>query len=623
MIKRLTEYDFPNDLKSMSIEEMELLSYDIRDFLLDKVSKTGGHLASNLGVVELTLALHYFFDSPKDKIVWDVGHQSYVHKILTGRAGEFDSLRQLDGISGFPRTSESIHDVLDMGHSSTSISLAAGLAAARDLNGDNYSVIAVIGDGALTGGLAYEALNNVGDSKSNVIVILNDNQMSISKNTGGVSQHLSKLRTSKGYLDFKNQIKNTLRNMPGIYQGVEHLKDTLKYAMVDGALFEELGFTYLPPIDGHNIQEILDTLSLAKRVSGPVLVHVITKKGKGYRNAEQNPNKFHGIGPFNTSTGELKNKSSKPSYSKVFGDKLASMAETNQNIIAVCAAMTSGTGLENFSRRYPERFFDVGIAEEYAVSFAAGMARSGKRPFVAIYSTFLQRAYDQIMMDVAINKLPVVFAIDRAGIVGEDGETHHGIFDISYLSHIPNLTVLSPADDVELEEMMEYAISLDGPCAIRYPRGTTFHIEEKPAFTGKNYLLETGKDVEIWASGKMMEIAMQVTAELKNKGYEAGLVNVPILSPLDTSILNNRDLRYGRIVTIEDNVFEGGFGQTLNSFILQNELPIKVKNIAWPKSFIEHGNSDLLLKRYDMDKESITERICDFIEGKTGYFTSK
>ena len=504
MSKPLTEYHFPADLKEMNEEQLELLSYEIREFLLEKVSKTGGHLASNLGIVELTIALHKVFDSPKDKLLWDVGHQSYVHKILTGRAGEFDHLRQMGGISGFPKIKESIHDMFDTGHSSTSVSAAAGMAAARDIRKENYEVIAVIGDGSMTGGMAFEALNNVGASKSKVIVVLNDNGMSISRNIGGLSQHLSKLRTSKGYMRFKNAVKQSVNRIPLIggelYTDLSHAKDRLKYALLSGGvIFEELGFTYLGPVNGHNLSELIEVLETAKKISGPVFVHIITQKGKGYRNAEQNPDKFHGIAPFDAETGSLLSPQN-TSYSAVFGDEVLKLAKQDEHIVAITAAMCDATGLSRFSQKFPERFFDVGIAEAHGVTFAAGLARSGMHPVVAIYSSFLQRAYDQILEDVCLMKLPVVFAVDRAGIVGADGETHHGLFDLSYMLPMPNMTILAPYGQDQMRAALQYALAQSGPVAIRYPRGNVrkfrsdrilFFPERMSAFTA----------AETWISG--------------------------------------------------------------------------------------------------------------------------
>ncbi len=608
MNKDLTEYDFPSDLKSMDEDQMELLSYAIRDFLIDKVSKTGGHLASNLGIVELTIALHRVFESPRDKIIWDVGHQSYVHKILTGRAKGFDHLRQMDGLSGFPKAKESEHDVFDTGHSSTSVSAAAGMAAARDLKGEDHEVIAVIGDGSLTGGMAYEALNNAGASKAKMIVVLNDNGMSISRNIGGVSQHLSKLRTSRGYLKAKKAIKRTVQNIPLIGDELSmdlgHIKDRVKYALLSGGvIFEELGFTYLGPVDGHNIRETIEVLELAKQAAGPVFVHVMTKKGKGYRTAEKDPNKFHGIGPFDPETGKVLADSGM-TYSQVFGLTLLDLAEHDDRICAVTAAMCDATGLGPFSKRYPRRFFDVGIAEAHGVTFAAGLAKSGMRPVVAIYSSFLQRAYDQIMEDVCLQQLPVIFAIDRAGVVGADGETHHGIFDLSYLSAMPNMTVLAPADGRQLAAMLGYAMTLDGPAAIRYPRGgCSFDPDGKP-FDGKNIRLALGKDLDIWAVGKMTGTGQQVRELLARRGIDAGLVDVTTVKPMDLAPLADAPKK---IITLEDGVLTGGFGERLAAAAKDFD----VTSFGWPDQFIEHGSCGELYKKYDLDADSITERICE------------
>ncbi len=613
MEKKLTQYDFPADLKYMDIGQLELLSVAIREFLIEKVSKTGGHLASNLGVVELTLALHKIFDSPRDKIIWDVGHQSYVHKILTGRADEFDNLRQMDGISGFPKTKESIHDVYETGHSSTSVSAAAGMAAARDIRGEDYEVIAVIGDGSLTGGMAFEALNNVGASKSKMMVILNDNGMSISRNIGGVSQHLSKLRTSDGYLKFKRSLKKNLKKIPVFGEALAldlgHVKDRVKYALLSGGvIFEELGFTYLGPVDGHNLSELLDVLELARHINGPVFIHVITKKGKGYRTAEQNPDKFHGVGPFNPETGTLK-QSADMTYSKVFGNTLLKLAEQNPKIAAISAAMCDATGLTPFAKKFPKRFFDVGIAEAHAVTFAAGLAKNGIRPVAAIYSSFLQRAYDQILEDVCLQNLPVVFAVDRAGIVGADGETHHGVFDLSYLSSMPNMTVLAPKDGTQLASVLEFAMMLDGPCAVRYPRGScSFNENAVTHYNGKNIRLFEGADADIWAVGKMAETAESVRDILSSKGISAGIVDVVSVKPLDLSCFKKGI----PVITIEDNMLAGGFGEKMRRETgAENML-----NFGWPDQFIEHGDCDSLYRKYGLDAESIAERICEYLERK-------
>ncbi len=615
----ITEYNFPQDLKSMSLAEAELLSYSIRDFLIREVSKTGGHLASNLGVVELTIALHRVFDSPEDKIIWDVGHQAYVHKILTGRAKDFSLLRQLGGISGFPKSKESIHDAYDTGHSSVSISAAAGMAAARDIKGEKYEVVAVIGDGSLTGGMAYEGLNNIGDSKSKVIVILNDNGMSISANTGGISKHLGNLRTSKGYLDVKRFIKKRVSTIPSIgkalVNGLADFKNDIKYSILDdgGVLFEELGFTYFGPVEGHNIRELTDVLQKAKSLEEPVLVHVITKKGKGYKNAEKAPDKFHGIGPFDPTTGAELNKQEGRSFSSLMGEFITEKAETDNRITAITAAMCDATGLKNFSLKYPERFFDVGIAEEHAVSFAAGLAKSGMKPVVCIYSSFLQRAYDQIMEDVCMQELPVIFAIDRAGCVGADGETHHGMFDLSYLSTMPGMTVLAPKDGNQLRDAFDYALGLNGPVAIRYPRGTTRYDKNITSdFKGKNMRLIEPVDLDIWACGKMADTGLKTVQLLKEKGIHAGLVDVMTVKPLDLSPLNDLNRLPELVVTIEDNTIEGGFGMHMSACL--GGMPVETLNFAWPDSFVSHGTFDQLAEIHGLTPEKIAERICEYFE---------
>lgn len=624
MKNSLLDYNFPEELKDMSDRELDLLSYEIRDFLIDKVSKTGGHIASNLGVVELSIALHKVFDSPKDKIIWDVGHQSYVHKILTGRASCFGNLRCFNGLSGFPKRSESPHDMFDTGHSSNSISAAMGYASARDLKGEDYSVISVIGDGALTGGMAYEALNNAGSSKSKMIVILNDNEMSISKNTGGMSQHLSKLRTSQTYLDFKKQVKKKLKGIPGVggglYSGVEHLRDSVKYAIVPGAIFEELGFKYFGPEDGHNIHDLVGMLNLAKMVDGPVLIHIITKKGRGYRNAENNPAKFHGIGPFEPTTGNLISASNALSYSKVFGNKMVQLGQEDPRVVAISASMVEATGLEKFSLKFPDRIFDTGIAEAHSVTFAAGLAASGLKPVVAIYSTFLQRAYDQILIDVCLQNLPVVFAVDRAGCVGQDGETHNGVFDLSFFSHMPNMTVLAPKDGKELAAMLEYALTLNGPCAIRYPRGEAeeYDFEKKNyLIDGKSEILVESSNVMLLAVGKMVAIGEEVRKKLKSRGVDAGLMNVRFVKPLDKESILKVAQASNYIVTLEDNVIQGGFGMSVAALLNDEGInDVKVKMIGWPDSFIEQGSINELMEKYKLDSEGITERVCDFLEGQ-------
>ena len=617
MNKYLENHQFPQDLKAMDYDELELLTYEIRDFLVESVSKTGGHLASNLGAVELSIALHKVFDSPKDKLIWDVGHQTYVHKILTGRASGFSGLRQLDGMSGFPKSKESPHDIFDTGHSSTSISLGLGMAAARDLNGEDYNVVSVIGDGAMTGGVAFEALNNVSSLNSKMIVILNDNEMSISKNTGGFPKYLSKLRGSGKYVSIKSQIKKNVLKVPvigeGVVAGMKHARDSIKYAMIDGIMFEELGFKYFGPIDGHDIQELCETLELAKNYHKPVFIHVMTKKGKGYSKAEEHPDMFHVIGPFDMDTGLPLKKSSLPSYSKVFGNKLCEMAGKDERVTAVSAAMIDGTGLEGFNKLFPKRMFDVGIAEGHAVTFAAGLAKAGLKPYVAVYSTFLQRAYDQIIEDVCLQELPVTFCIDRAGIVGADGETHHGIFDISYLRHIPNMTIMAPKDGDELEAMLEYSLQLDGPCAIRYPRGSAETIGKTNKIQiGKSHHLKRGTDVEIWSVGTMAKIVLEAADILKSNGISASVINAEFIKPLDKEKLEKSASKYPLIVTVEDNMVSGGFGESVKEYLKGNDL--KVINVGWPDSFIEHGTADELYKKHGMDAKSIAERIIKELE---------
>jgi 1-deoxy-D-xylulose-5-phosphate synthase len=622
MSKNICDYQFPEDLKTMSNNELTGLAADIRDFLIDHLSKTGGHLASNLGVVELTLALHKTFESPKDKLIWDVGHQSYVHKILTGRASGFETLRQMDGLSGFPKTAESEHDIFDTGHASNSLSIAAGLAKARDLRGETYQTVAIIGDGALTGGLAYEGLNNIGGTKSRVIVILNDNGMSISKNIGAVSRHLNKVRVSAGYYKFKSKVRRITRAIPGIgegiYSGIQHFRDMIKYAIVDGVIFEQMGFTYMGPMDGHNIKTLIESMELAKQASGPVIIHVLTEKGKGYKNAELFPGKFHGTGPFDPATGHSLKSATQPTYSDVFGSHLIKLANKDSKIVAITAAMTDGTGLTEFTGIFPDRIFDVGIAEGHAVTFAAGLAAGGMKPFVAIYSTFLQRAYDQILIDVCLQNLPVIFAIDRAGNVGADGETHHGLFDISFLRSMPNMTILAPRDGRELEEMMGYALTLKGPCAIRYPRGVSQNLPHPltPLENGAQ-TLESGTDLTIWAVGNMVSTALNARKILMKSGIDAGVVNTRFIKPMDTEQLLSIENQTPLIVTLEDNVEIGGFGEQVATCLKENDTKSNVLTIGWPDCFVEHGSCEQLNTLYKLDAENIAERIRKTIERTT------
>lgn len=605
----------PEDIKKLNNQQLEELAEELREFLIEKVSKTGGHLASNLGVVELTLALHHVFDTPKDKIVWDVGHQSYVHKILTGRHAQFDTLRQSGGISGFPKVKESPHDCFDTGHSSTSISAALGIAKARDIKQENYSVIAVIGDGALTGGMAFEALNDAGRSPNNLIVILNDNEMSISANVGGLSRYLSKIRTEPIYFKVKEDIDIILSKIPAIgksaAKALDTVKGTIKYIIMPGVLFEELGFKYLGPINGHDIAGLKKVLSRAKKIKGPVLIHVCTQKGKGYSHAEENPHVFHGISPFEIETGEVKVNNGM-SYSDFFGSKLLEMAEKDKSIVAITAAMPQGTGLDRFSKQYPDRFFDVGIAEQHAVTFAAGLASNGLKPVFAVYSSFLQRAYDQILHDVAVQDLHVVFAIDRAGIVGEDGETHQGLFDLSYLSHIPNMTVMAPCDYNEFSAMMEYALMKHkGPVAIRYPRGKG---AEKLADSvnisfGQASLIREGKDASIIAAGNMVETAIKAAEELSKLNISAEVINARFIKPLDVKTIINSAQKTGKVFTLEDNTIIGGFGSSVLSLINSSGISAKVKMLGYPDKFIHHGSRSDLIKEFKLDTESIVKEI--------------
>lgn len=613
-MKQLTEYNFPEDIKGMSIDELELLAVEIRDFLVENVSRTGGHLASNLGVVELTIAMHKVFDSPSDKFIFDVGHQSYVHKILTGRADQFESLRKTGGMSGFPKKKESEHDIYETGHASTSLSAACGIAAARDIKGEHYEVIPVIGDGSLTGGLAYEALNNIGSRKSKVIVILNDNGMSISKNIGGVSNHLSRLRTSSRYTRTKSRVKSAIGRIPvigpALANGISGTKETIKYMLnPEGIFFEEIGFTYLGPVRGHNMKALIEALSAAKQAEKPVLVHVMTRKGKGYSIAEENPNKFHGIGPFDINTGN-ETSSHGPTYSSVFGDEIVKMASEDPRICAITAAMGDATGLGDFANIFPRRFFDVGIAEEHAVTFAAGLATNGLKPVCAIYSSFLQRAYDQIIDDVALQGLPVVFAIDRAGIVGADGETHQGIFDIAYLSTVPGMRIFAPSDGLQLRQMLRYAMTLDGPSAIRYPRGGCRDEENgMPDFEGKDIRLFEGKDLDIFAVGGMLDKAVEARSLLSSSGIDAGIVDVTCPYPVDTSLVRDGV----PVFTMEDGKLTGGYGERLKALLSGTN---SVTVMAWPDAFIEHGSPDDLYQKYGLDGRSAAERIRDTLEGK-------
>lgn len=621
--KMLDMIKCPQDLKKLNKLELKRLSMEIRKFILKNVSKTGGHVASNLGVVELTLALHIVFNSPIDKIIWDVGHQAYIHKILTGRKDKFDSLRQLNGLSGFPKRNESKHDVFETGHSSTSISAGLGMALARDLKKEKYNVISVIGDGALTGGMALEALNHAGNLNTDLIVVLNDNEMSISENVGGLSKYLNRIRTDPTYFKVKDDVENILRRIPAIGNSVantaQKAKDTIRYFLLPGDLFEELGFTYIGPVNGHDTDELIKVLNRAKNIKGPVLVHTITKKGKGYYHAEKSPDKFHGIGPFDIERGKTINKSSGKKYSQYFGESLVELASRDDKIVAITAAMPDGTGLKGFSKQFPNRFFDVGIAEQHGVTLAAGLASNGFKPVFAVYSTFLQRGYDQIIHDVCLQNLPVVFAIDRAGLVGQDGETHHGVFDLSYLRHIPNLKVLSPKDGNELQIMLKYAFSQSGPIAIRYPRGTSSKfdevINERDIFKEKAEILSEGKDICIIAIGKMVKIALEASRLLKEKGISSTVINGRFVKPLDSETLLSSIDGIKNILTLEDNTVIGGFGSSILELLNKNNINDKrIKILGFPDKFIEHGDTDILFEKYDLDVNSVYEKAVKLIK---------
>ncbi len=609
-----------NDIKKISQDKLPLLAKEIRGFLLENISKTGGHLASNLGVVELTMALHYVLDLENDKIVWDVGHQAYTHKILTGRKNGFKKLRQLDGLSGFPKPLESKFDSFATGHSSTSISAALGMAIARDLKGGNETIAAVIGDGSMTGGLAYEALNNAGRTNTNILVILNDNQMSISNNVGALSRHLNDLRTAQTYINAKAGVHKFLAKVPVIGKPVdrtiEKIKDGIKYLFVSGIMFEELGFNYVGPVNGHDFNELIDVLNNVKKINGPVLLHVRTIKGKGYRFAEKLPWEYHGVGSFNIKTGCPVSKGKTTSYSNVFGKTIVELAEKNENIVAISAAMTGGTCLEDFQLKFHRRFFDVGIAEQHAVTFAAGIAASGFIPVFAVYSTFLQRAYDELITDVALQNLHVIFAIDRAGIVGADGETHQGVFDISYMSGIPNLTIMAPSGGMELKNMLENAIEIDGPVAIRYPRGDVEEnwneIEEIPY--GKSLMVEDGELLAILSCGSMLQYAKEAVSLLKEKGYSPMLVDIRFIKPVDKEMIEYACEKCKYIFTVEDNILTGGFGTIVQSEVCGMRPNVLVKPFGFPDSFIEQGTRPQLFERYKLDGKGLYNGIIGVLE---------
>lgn len=606
----------PEDLKKLTSEELSQLAEEIRAFLIEKISHTGGHLASNLGVVELTIALFRTFDLPDDKIIWDVGHQSYTHKILSGRRMEFDELRQYGGLSGFPKRKESPYDSFDTGHSSTSISAGLGIAQGRDILGEDYKVVSVIGDGALTGGMAYEALNNAARMKKNFIIILNDNKMSISENVGGMSRYLGGLRTGAGYNDLKKNVADTLERIPVVggrmIDKIKRTKNSIKQLFIPGMLFENMGITYLGPVDGHNIPALCKVLKEAQKLDHAVLVHVLTKKGKGYEPAEKNPAHFHGVSPFDIKTGKPLAEKKYPTYTDVFSKKLCQLGETHPELVAVTAAMPDGTGVAAFGKKFPDRFFDVGIAEAHAVTSAAGMAAAGLRPVVAVYSSFLQRGYDQILHDVCIQNLPVLFAVDRAGLVGNDGETHQGIFDYSYLTSIPNMSVAAPKNLWELRAMLDFAMDYKAPFAIRYPRGTAYRgLKEfmQPIAYGKGEIIYEEENIALLAVGSMVSTGEHVRAKLKEEGVSCTLANARFVKPFDKELVDRLAKNHRLIVTMEENVLQGGFGLPVTAYIHEHYPQVKVMNIALPDAYVEHGNVSVLRKGLGIDSDSIIQRL--------------
>ena len=615
MYKYLNEVNSPEDIKKLNIDEMEELSEEIRQYLINSISKTGGHLASNLGTVELTLALHKVFNSPKDKLIWDVGHQSYVHKIITGRKNKFSSLRQFNGLSGFPKECESEHDIFDTGHSSTSISVGVGIACARDIKKEDFQVVSIIGDGSITGGMALEAINHLGYLNKKMIIILNDNEMSIDKNVGAMSRYLSSIIRNAKANQVKDKIEKVLTMTKAgkfIYKTADKVKDGIisKFTPQDCDLFESFGIKYYGPIDGHNIKELIDILNKAKNKKGPVLIHVITQKGKGYKFAEKEPDKYHGVSKFNIEEGIKSSKGE--SISAFVGKKLVNMADKDDSIVAITAAMPSGTGLNQFAVSYPYRYYDVGIAEQHATTFAAGLAKEGMKPYFAVYSSFLQRGYDQVIHDVSITKKNVTFLIDRAGLVGNDGETHHGMFDLSYLNIIPNIIVMAPKDAKELSMMMDLSSKINGPVSIRYPRGNTYYINKgsyDKIELGTYEVLEQGKDVLVLAIGDMVKRALDAREMLLIDNINPTVVNARFLKPMDENLLHELLKTHNKVVTIEDNVLSGGFGSRINKFILDNNYNVKIENIGIPDKYIEHGDIELLFETIGMSSEQIATRI--------------
>ena len=604
-----------NDIKNIDPKAYEELAQEIRDFLIRKVSVTGGHLGSNLGAVELTMALHLALRLPEDKIIWDVGHQSYTHKILTGRKDGFDGLRQFRGMSGFPKRKESICDAFDTGHSSTSISAGLGLVKARDIQGLDQTIVSVIGDGAMTGGMAYEALNNAGKLETNFIIILNDNNMSISENVGGVSKYLNNIRTADSYLDLERGIYEALRGTPrgnNMVSGIRRVKSSFKQLVIPGMLFEDMGITYLGPVDGHNIQALVRVIQEARRVNGAVMIHAITQKGKGYAPAERHPARFHGADPFDVETGLPTRPHTTPNYTDVFSTVMCKLGGRDEKVVAITAAMPDGTGLKRFRNMYPERFFDVGIAEEHAVTFAAGLAAGGMKPVVAVYSSFLQRAYDQILHDVCIQNLPVVFALDRAGLVGSDGETHQGIFDLSYLTSIPNMNVCAPKNKWELADMLKYAVVFGGPIAIRYPRGEAYDgLKEyrEPIVCGRAEWIYRERDIALFAVGSMVKTAERVREKLKAEGMQVSLVNARFVKPIDEEAVREACREHRLIVTLEENVSAGGYGEKVLRLLSGEQMAADYLQVALPDAYIEHGNVEKLKSEIGLDPDSICQSI--------------
>jgi 1-deoxy-D-xylulose-5-phosphate synthase len=626
MYQFLSTINSPDDLKKLKESDLSLLAAEIREFLIETVAKTGGHLASNLGCVELTLALHYCFNSPADKMVWDVGHQAYTHKILTGRRDAFPTQRQYHGLSGFPKRSESPYDAFGAGHSSTSISAGLGMAAASKLLGVNNRAIAIIGDGALTGGIAFEALNQAGHLRKNLIVVLNDNEMSISENVGAFSSFISRKLTGAYFRDLKKEMQGLIKSIPAIGNNILHFakkaENSLKGFLTPGTLFQALGFEYIGPIQGHNIAQLIEVFNNSRSLEGPVLIHVMTTKGKGYPPAEKNPSRFHGVGPFDVNTGTvISGKASGSSYTGIFGETMVKLAAEDQKIVAITAAMPDGTGLTPFAKAFPDRFFDVGIAEQHALTFAAGLAAEGLRPVAAIYSTFAQRAYDQVFHDVCLQNLPVTLALDRAGLVGDDGPTHHGVFDFSYLRHLPGMTVMAPKDENELQHMLKTAVYADTPIAVRYPRGTGYGVNmdasPRALAIGKGELLEEGEDLVIIAIGTTVFPSIEAAKLLRGKGIRASVINARFVKPLDRDLIIAEAMRTGNIVSVEENALQGGFGSALLELLEKEGINgIKVKRLGIPDRFIEHGSQAQLRKDLGLDAAGISDAIQIFLSGK-------